>query len=1061
MKFCHSRSIFRVITFFALLLSLLGSAVAVTPAHAAGIVVTTTDDELNADGDCSLREAIQAANTNAAVDACAAGSGADIITLPAGTYTLTIPGTVENANATGDLDIRTDLTLQGAGSGSTILRAGTLGYPDPGANGIDRIFDLQNSGMYGAPHINVTFSGLTLANGRVPGEAGGAMTLVNADITAQDLVFSGNAASYPGGAIYALYTSMSIDHSTFSYNSSQYGGAVYVQPDALTITNSTFDHNLATSYNGGGALAISGPATIANSTFAYNRAPNERGGAIYYSGSALTLASNTFSYNSAYFGGAVYLTGTSHLYNNIFANSINPYDPTWTSADCYNSSGTIDGSNNLLELDSTSSNACGTNLTNTILGMDPYLGVLEGAPAYLPLTVFSPAIEAGDDTRCAASPVNNLDQRGLARPQGVSCDIGSYEMILTPGIGLYESGGSTDVVEGLTTDTYSIVLGAQPAADVVVTAIPDSEVTINPASLTFTPANWHTPQVITVSGVADGIAENPDSGTILHSVTSTDPDYAGLSLLPVVTVNITEATLLPAPALLDFGPVPVWHASAALGATLENTGTVPLQLGSPTASGDFYVKFEGDTCSGRTLDPGATCTFSVGFTPQATGTRTGTVSIPSDAYANPHTINLTGVGAVPVVGLSPASIDFGNVLPASFPIQTVTVTNTGLADLNIGYIYTSSEFLYWGGSCFYATVIPGGTCTIDVSFYPTVAGPQTGTLYINSDADSSPDEVALSGNGLLPDVSLSVPSLNFGDQILGTTSTAQNVILTNSGTALLHLGTLTVTGDFALSANTCDNLEIAIGGTCTFSVTFSPTALGSRTGKVSIPSDAGMPPSDKLPSDVKGEALILFPFDKLPLTGNGISSGRYLTFTSDGSTDGTVRESSKDSRVGGFIEPTSALISVGDDYLNRQYVGILDFDTSSLPPNAVITSVKLRVKSMILVNTTYARLGDLTADIVKPFFGAFPGLENKDFQSPALAKNIGTFTRAPTFYKWITLNANPASFELINRTGHTQFRLHFPRKYFADTIKQQIRFLSGNYSVVSDRPQLIIDYYLP
>ena len=57
------------------------------PAQATNITVTTTSDELNGDGDCSLREAIVAANTNAAVDACPAGTGADTITLPAGTFT--------------------------------------------------------------------------------------------------------------------------------------------------------------------------------------------------------------------------------------------------------------------------------------------------------------------------------------------------------------------------------------------------------------------------------------------------------------------------------------------------------------------------------------------------------------------------------------------------------------------------------------------------------------------------------------------------------------------------------------------------------------------------------------------------------------------------------------------------------------------------------------------------------------------------------------------------------------------------------------------------------------
>jgi CSLREA domain-containing protein len=82
----------------------------------AAIAVTTVADELNTDGDCSLREAVQAANTDAAVDACPAGSGADTITLGPGTYLLNLPG--------GDLKLTSDVALRGAGAGTTILDAG-------------------------------------------------------------------------------------------------------------------------------------------------------------------------------------------------------------------------------------------------------------------------------------------------------------------------------------------------------------------------------------------------------------------------------------------------------------------------------------------------------------------------------------------------------------------------------------------------------------------------------------------------------------------------------------------------------------------------------------------------------------------------------------------------------------------------------------------------------------------------------------------------------------------------------------------------------------------------
>ena len=99
-------------------------------AAGATITVNTTDDELNADSDCSLREAVQAANTDAAVDGCTAGTGADTIVLSAGTYVLS-PGSTadEDNNASGDLDVLSDITIEGAGAATTVIDG----------NGTDRV----------------------------------------------------------------------------------------------------------------------------------------------------------------------------------------------------------------------------------------------------------------------------------------------------------------------------------------------------------------------------------------------------------------------------------------------------------------------------------------------------------------------------------------------------------------------------------------------------------------------------------------------------------------------------------------------------------------------------------------------------------------------------------------------------------------------------------------------------------------------------------------------------------------------------------------------------------
>ena len=96
------------------------------PIYAATITVNTTDDELNEDGDCSLREAIQAANTDGAADACASGLGDDTIIVPSGIYILTLDGALDDENLRGDLDITDDVVIIGEDPSTTVIDAGGI-----------------------------------------------------------------------------------------------------------------------------------------------------------------------------------------------------------------------------------------------------------------------------------------------------------------------------------------------------------------------------------------------------------------------------------------------------------------------------------------------------------------------------------------------------------------------------------------------------------------------------------------------------------------------------------------------------------------------------------------------------------------------------------------------------------------------------------------------------------------------------------------------------------------------------------------------------------------------
>ncbi|MDD5731606.1 MAG: SBBP repeat-containing protein [Patescibacteria group bacterium] len=107
------------------------------------------------------------------------------------------------------------------------------------------------------------------------------------------------------------------------------------------------------------------------------------------------------------------------------------------------------------------------------------------------------------------------------------------------GITLFESGGITNVSESGTTDSYTLVLDTQPSANVVITETPDAEITVNPTVLTFTSANWNTPQTVTVTAVDDAIVQGNHTGTISHAVVGADLNYNGFAIASV-TAHITD-----------------------------------------------------------------------------------------------------------------------------------------------------------------------------------------------------------------------------------------------------------------------------------------------------------------------------------------------------------------------------------------------------------------------------------------------------------------------------------------------------------------------------------------
>jgi CSLREA domain-containing protein len=435
------------------------------PAAAATITVTTTADENNSDGDCSLREAIRAANGDFAVDACPAGNGADTIILPAGTYVFdpALGATGENLAQTGDLDILEDLTIAGAGRATTIIDA----------DGHDRVFDVLTNAV-------VALSGLTVSGGDPHGAHGGGIQVISGALTLTNVRVTGNTTggttTFNGGGVFttADNSTLAINLSRIDNNSSvNLGGGIYTDDlsplslvgsrvhdntapsgggianrDPATILNSEISGNTSTlSSSGGGGISSSDTLTIVNSTISGNSAAASGGGLTVGVGSAAGLFNVTITGNIANSdsdftgdgGGIRIASGTVALQNTIIAGNLDNSSSGSIHPDC---SGVYDSLDYNLIGDTAGCTLNGQT-THNLTGVDPLLGVLKdnGGPTLTHhLQPGSPAIDAGDSSGCEDAEGNDLtiDQRGFVRPVNgdgsadVVCDIGAFEA-LSPG----------------------------------------------------------------------------------------------------------------------------------------------------------------------------------------------------------------------------------------------------------------------------------------------------------------------------------------------------------------------------------------------------------------------------------------------------------------------------------------------------------------------------------------------------------------------------------------------------------------------------------------------------
>lgn len=452
--------------------ALTGDDTIILPAGMYTLTLTGANEDTAATGDLDFTSNITLNGAGAATTTIN-GNWADRVLHITGAFTVNLSGvTVTHGNNVGG-GIRNDggaLTLTDSAISDNNSGSDTGGILNSGALAIinSTIFD-NNAGTSAGGISNsgdLTITNSTFDSNNAGSDAGGILN--SGTVTITNSTFSDNNAGDSGGAIFNS-GALTVGGSTFSTNNASNGGGIYTGGGATTVTTSTFSGNSAWSgggvYEGGGVynggrIEEGGSATlIATSIFTGNIAST--GGGIFTQFD-VTIANSTFAGNDASDGNDTYTgSGTLDIINSTIFGYI--FDPDragvmgngragggGSGSGIYNNGGTVTLQNSIVASHEDGGNCvgviingghnlddgatCGWGSANgSMSNTAPWLGGLTGSPAYFPLDVGSPAIDAADNAICAAAPVNNSSQNGITRPadgdgNGTAiCDIGAFE----------------------------------------------------------------------------------------------------------------------------------------------------------------------------------------------------------------------------------------------------------------------------------------------------------------------------------------------------------------------------------------------------------------------------------------------------------------------------------------------------------------------------------------------------------------------------------------------------------------------------------------------------------
>ncbi len=450
------------------------------------------------------------------------------------------------------------------------------------------------------------------------------------------------------------------------------------------------------------------------------------------------------------------------------------------------------------------------------------------------------------------------------------------------------------------------------------------------------------------------------------------------------------------PGTLAFAQTVMGTSAASLTANLSNTGTAPLELGTVTLSDS--VDFSVTSDCGAAVSPGTKCTLTVGFHPSAVGAQAATLTVTDNSggmAGSAQVVTLSGTGIpipVPQAMLSGASAIFpATVIGTASATQVITLTNTGTAALSLLTPVLSDSTDFGLTSDCSASLAAGASCHLSLLFQPKSDGSIAATLTLSDNSGGvagSQQVVTLSGTGLPVPVAQAVVSpaaLHFPQTTVGMSATVQSFTVTNTGTADLQLGTVSLSDSTNFSfMDTCGG-SVPAGASCEVSVRFNPQSAGALNATVTLSDNSGGSAGAQQAVTLSGKSVA--EVDSVTNFGDSITCGFYA-------------------------QPQDGVNNV---YSNEGYAGLFDAEVGAPAQN-------------------WCRQGDTAADLSRvwaPFFSSPAGNGNQLYTlmigvndayrygvAPVALANYGAEVGAALAWLALPSDAKVLASNITQRTGN-------------------------------------------